>query len=100
MVLTLGNSDAIEPQPGTTVSSGDGEKSTAPEPKKIEGDQETTIVLDNSLPLTQALGEIERVWKLHSTGSPTWVEGDDELVVQAVARSFDAPIGRPKEKKE
>lgn len=93
MLLFLGNSSALEPQPGTTT---DGE--AAPDPVRIEGDQVTTIEVPAATPLDAALTEIKNVWSLHSEAdAPDWVDGNDELLVRAVASTFGCTIGAPAE---
>lgn len=94
MLLELGNSDAIEPQVGTNVTAPSGEDSSAPEPVAIPGDQVTSIEVPDGRPLDEALTEIKTVWSLHSTGKPKWVEGNNNLLVQAVASTFGCVIGR------
>ena len=89
MVLELGNSAALEPVVGTYV---DGD---APEPVKIEGDQVTTIEVPDGRPLDQALTEIKTVWTLHSSENPSWVDGNNTLLVEAVASTFGCPVGKP-----
>lgn len=91
MLLHLGNSAALEPQPGTTT---DGE--TPPEPVRIEGPQVTTLEVPASTPLDAALTEIKNAWALHSASdAPDWVDGNDDLLVRAVASTFQCPIGAP-----
>jgi hypothetical protein len=97
MQLLLGNSDAIEPQVGTAVTSPEGEDTNAPEPKKISGDQILTIDMPDGRPLDEALTEIKVIWGLHSTGKPQWVEGNNDLLVAAVANTFGCPVGRDEE---
>lgn len=91
MLLFLGNSSALEPQPGTTT---DGE--SPKDPGRISGDQVTTIEVPGGTPLDAALTEIKNVWALHSEADkPDWVDGNDELLVRAIASTFDCEIGRP-----
>lgn len=97
MLLSLGNSNAIEPQVGTNVVSPQGEDSSAPAPVEISGDQITTIEVPDGRPLDEALPEIKTVWFLHSTGRPQWVEGNNDLLVAAVSNVFGCPVGRPDE---
>jgi hypothetical protein len=87
MLLFLGNSDALEPQDGTYT---DGE---SPDPVSIPGDQVTTVEVPNGRPLDEALTEIKTLWALHSSGTPQWVDGNDDLLVKAVASTFGCPIG-------
>lgn len=92
MLLFLGNSNALEPQEGTSVG---GE---TPEQVSIPGDQITTVEIPGNRPLDEALTEIKNIWNLHSADSkPTWVDGNDDLLVRAVANTFDCPIGNPDE---
>lgn len=45
------------------------------------------------------VGHVRHLWPYHSDmGSPDWVEcDDDDLLLQAVSRAFDAQVGRPKD---
>lgn len=89
MLLELGNSAALEPQVGTYTDD------EAPEPVRIEGEQVTTIEVPDATPLDAALSEIKTVWKLHSQlDKPDWVEGNNDLLTQAVASTFGSSIGR------
>lgn len=91
MLLFLGNSSALEPQPGTST---DGEVPT--EPVKIDGDQVTTIEVPATTPLDAALTEVKNVWALHSSAkAPDWVDGNNDLLVAAVANTFGCDIGVP-----
>lgn len=92
MLLSLGNSDAVEPQVGTNVVAPEGEDSTAPEPVSLPGDQVTTIEIPDGRPLDEALTEIKTIWALHSTGQPQWVEGNNDLLVAAVSNVFGCPV--------
>ena len=98
MIILLGNSSAIESPPGTSVTSPDGEASTAGEPKELPGDRITTFHIAS--PFDEALAEVKASWRLHSTGKPTWVEGDDEFFVEAISRTFGCPIGRENAKEQ
>jgi hypothetical protein len=96
MLLLLGNSSALEPQPGTTTDS-----ESRQEPVRIEGDQVTTIEVPATTPLDAALTEIKNVWALHSSAdAPDWVDGNDDLLVRAVASTFGCEIGVPSDETE
>lgn len=96
MLLFLGNHSAVEPQPGTSSAVND-EDSAPVEPVKIPGDQVTTVEVPAGTPIDAALTEVKNLWKLHSEGDPQWVDGNDDLLVRAVASTFGCPIGRPDE---
>lgn len=101
MILLLGNDAAIEAQPGTTADSPDGFSSDAAAPISIEGPQVTTIEVPDERPLDAALTEIKTIWGLHSTAdAPTWVDGNNELLVLAVASTFKCPVGDPNKENE
>lgn len=88
MLLFLGNSNALEPQVGTYTND------EASEPVSIPGDQITTVEVPDSTPLDAALTEIKQVWTLHSNApNPDWVEGNNDLLVRAVASTFNCAIG-------
>jgi hypothetical protein len=39
------------------------------------------------------------VWRAHSAaGAPSWVDGDDAKLVEALAKEYNCPIGNPAEK--
>lgn len=89
MLIELGNSSALEPQVGTYT---DEER---PEPVRIEGAQVTVVEVPDSTALDAALTEIKQVWGLHSGASkPDWVEGNNDLLVAAIANVFGCPVGR------
>ena len=90
MLLELGNSAALEPQVGTFT-----DDEIAPDPQPISGAQITTVEVPDATPLDAALAEIKAVWNLHSSADkPDWVEGNNDLLTQAVASTFECSIGR------
>lgn len=54
----------------------------------------TTISTSPDSTLAQTIDELTRVVERHGD-PPEWVDGDDELLVQIVARMYDATIGEP-----
>jgi hypothetical protein len=61
----------------------------------------THVILPDDLPLDnmmRTLCDNDGVWAAHQTSpQPTWVEGDDVILVTAVSKQFGCPIGRPEE---
>lgn len=89
-IITLGNTAPIETR---KVSPDSSEVTRIPIPVK---EAVTTHVVPDSWDIGDILTGITTVFRSHhSDADPAWVDGDDELVVQALAKQFGCPIGRP-----
>lgn len=89
--ILLGNTAPIQPvkvDPNTT------EVERVPRPDL--GNTVTTFNVPNHIGAGEMLSTISSVFKSHhSDAKPAWVEGDDEVIVAALAREFGCPVGRP-----
>jgi hypothetical protein len=92
--VLLGNTSSKTPAPGVAVN-GEGESTPLEGKTILHIDTPDFDAYDKPISLDKQLGEVRFAFGIHSDGGPAWVEGGDAFFAQAVARSFNCPIGRP-----
>lgn len=94
--LTLGNTAPVE------VVKGGKDGKTEKRVSRSDLGQTTTVVsFPDGWSLDEQLRAVSHAWPYHSDDPPKWVESEDDLLAQVVARSFstgghECRVGRPK----
>lgn len=93
MYARLGNHDAIERPHGlaSSTAKSSGETRDAGAPVALEGKQVTTVNFPEDTTLIEAFTTITAaggVWAQHSTGTPKWVESDNEQLAELIAANY------------
>lgn len=97
-IITLGNTAPIE-----VVKADDGSEDRVD--RSDLGNTTTTVSFPDGWDLNEQLQAVGNLWSYHSDDPPEWVESDDDLLAQVVARNFtsdghECAVGRPSGWKE
>lgn len=91
--VELGNIAPIQP-----VKLSDDETAIIREPLAGVDRTETIFQLPDEWDLSNMIDTVKKVFASHhSDDLPEWVESDDEVLAQALARDLGCPVGRPED---